>query len=110
MLWQCPAYPLYSTPCGHLAAFPRGVGATALQAEEGEQEGRKDAALSKAGSGAGREDFFLKCWHFRGNHLERGGWLISRFLLGLGSSHLLVATQESVFITTTLCKERSVEN
>ena len=63
MLWQCPAYPLDSTPYGHLAAFPRGAGATALQAEEGKQEGRKDAALSKAGSGAGREDFFLKCWH-----------------------------------------------
>lgn len=41
---------------------------------------------------------------------EGRGWLISRFLLGLGSSRLLAATQESVFITTALCKERSVEN
>lgn len=73
MLWQCPVYLLCSVPSGHLAAFPKGVGATALHAEEGKQEGGKDAALSKAGSGAGREDFFLKCWHkLQGKSLKRG--------------------------------------
>jgi len=58
------------SPCGHPAAFPRAVGATALRAEEGMREGGKDAARSGAGSGVGQEDFFLKCWReFQGKWL-----------------------------------------
>lgn len=41
VLWQCPAYPMCSACCGHLAAAPRGVGGTVLRAEEGKQECRR---------------------------------------------------------------------
>lgn len=53
----------------------------------------------------------MRCWQeLQGSHSRRGGYLVSRFLLGLGSSRSLAAAQERVFITTALCRELRVQD
>lgn len=70
-----------------VAAAPRGVGGTLLQAEEGKQECRRMLFSPKlAPELAGRISFRNVGTSCRGNHSRRKGWLTLRFLLGLGSS------------------------
>lgn len=70
-LWQCPCYPTCSACCGHLAAAPRGVGGTLLQAEEGKQECRRMLFSPKlAPVLAGRIYFRNVGTSYRGNHSQ----------------------------------------
>lgn len=80
-------YPTCPACCGHLAAAPRGVGGTVLQAEEGKQECRRMLFSPKLDLElAGRISFGNVGTRRRGNHSQRKGWLTLRILLGLGSS------------------------
>lgn len=80
-------YPTCPACCGHLAAAPRGVGGTVLQAEEGKQECRRMLFSPKLDLElAVRISFGNVGTRRRGNHSQRKGWLTLRILLGLGSS------------------------
>lgn len=68
VLWQCP---MCSACCGHLAAAPRGVGGTLLQAEEGKQECRRMLFSPKlAPELVGRITFGNVGTSCRGNHSQ----------------------------------------
>jgi len=111
VLWQRWASLLDSAPVGIRLLSPGQW--VQLHFEQRKGCGRVERMLlapELAQEWARRISFWNVGASFRGNGSERRGWLISRFLLGLGSSCLLAAAQESVFTTTALCKERSVEN